>query len=115
MKRSAEQKNRPINASRFTRFVYPAFRLILHEPRKKTLIYFKNTQYEGQSKISESCFISDKLLLIRVIFVQTYKFKTLTNIIVHSPIIQCICEIVAKQRKVIPSAFAMTLPVLKLV
>ena len=35
MNRSAEQKNRPRTASRFTRFVCSALRFIPHEPRKK--------------------------------------------------------------------------------
>ena len=71
--------------------------------------------YEGQSKISESCFISDRALLVLVVFVLIYNFKILTDIIVHSPVIQLICETVAKQRKVIPTApaFAETLPVFK--
>ena len=43
--------------------------------------------YEGQSKITESCFISDKLLLVFDVFVLMYKFKTLIDIIVHSQII----------------------------
>ena len=60
--------------------------------------------YEGQSKISDSFFISDRVLLVLVVFVLIYNFKTSTDIIVHSPVIQLICETVAKQRKVIPTA-----------
>ena len=71
--------------------------------------------YEGQSKISESCFISDKLLLICVVCVYIYKFKTLIDIIVNSSTSPFICETVARQRKEIPTApaFAVTLPVFK--
>ena len=71
--------------------------------------------YEGQSKISESCFISDRVLLVLVVVVLIYHFKTFTDIIVRSPVIQLICETVAKQRKVIPTAtaFAETLPIFK--
>ena len=45
------------------------------------------------------------------IFVEIYKCKTLIDIIVHFPIIQVICETVAMQQKVIPTApaFAVTL------
>ena len=35
MNRSAEQRNHPRTASRFTRFACPALRFIPHEPRKK--------------------------------------------------------------------------------
>ena len=37
MNRSAEQTNRPRTVSRFTRFVCPALRFILNEPRKKDI------------------------------------------------------------------------------
>ena len=42
MNRSAEQTNRPRIASRFTQFVCPALRFIPHEPRKRTLKFFRS-------------------------------------------------------------------------
>ena len=54
------------------------------------------TLYEGQSKISESCFIADRVLLVLVVFVLIYNFKILIDIIVHSPVIRLICETVAR-------------------
>ena len=73
------------------------------------------TIYEGQSKISESCFISDKLLIVWVVFVLLCKFKTFIDIIVYFPTIQVFSETVARQRKVIQAApaFAVILPVFK--